>query len=62
MIEKWFKLKEHGTNARTEMTAGLTTFLTMVYIVVVNPAILSGAGCRSNRCSRRQSSPPLLEH
>ncbi|WP_374016264.1 NCS2 family permease [Paenibacillus thiaminolyticus] len=44
MIEKWFKLKEHGTNARTEMTAGLTTFLTMVYIVVVNPAILSGAG------------------
>lgn len=44
MIEKWFKLKEHGTNARTEMTAGLTTFLTMVYIIVVNPAILSGAG------------------
>ncbi|UHA75536.1 NCS2 family permease [Paenibacillus sp. 481] len=43
-MEKWFKLKEHGTNVRTEMTAGLTTFLTMVYIVVVNPSILSSAG------------------
>lgn len=43
-MEKWFKLKENGTNARTEVTAGITTFLTMVYIVVVNPAILSSAG------------------
>lgn len=43
-MEKWFKLKENRTNARTEVTAGITTFLTMVYIVVVNPAILSSAG------------------
>lgn len=39
-----FKLKEHGTNVKTEIIAGLTTFLTMVYIVVVNPIILSEAG------------------
>ncbi len=39
-----FKLKEHGTNTKTEILAGLTTFLTMVYIVVVNPIILSDAG------------------
>lgn len=43
-MEKWFKLKENNTNVRTEFTAGMTTFLTMVYIVVVNPAILSAAG------------------
>ncbi|MFC0274493.1 NCS2 family permease [Metabacillus herbersteinensis] len=39
-----FKLKEHGTNVKTELIAGLTTFLTMVYIVVVNPIILADAG------------------
>ncbi|WP_456272004.1 NCS2 family permease [Bacillus sp. AK031] len=39
-----FKLKEHNTNAKTEVIAGITTFLTMVYIVIVNPVILSDAG------------------
>ncbi|QGQ47574.1 NCS2 family permease [Metabacillus sediminilitoris] len=39
-----FKLTENNTNVRTEMIAGLTTFLTMVYIVVVNPIILADAG------------------
>ncbi|WP_121609736.1 NCS2 family permease [Mesobacillus foraminis] len=39
-----FKLKEHNTNAKTELLAGLTTFFTMVYIVVVNPVILADAG------------------
>lgn len=39
-----FKLNEHGTTVKTELLAGLTTFLTMVYIVVVNPVILSDAG------------------
>ncbi|MRX73968.1 NCS2 family permease [Bacillus lacus] len=39
-----FKLKENKTNVRTELIAGMTTFLTMVYIVVVNPVILSDAG------------------
>jgi len=38
-----FKLKENNTNVQTEVVAGITTFLTMVYIVVVNPMILSVA-------------------
>ncbi|MHA3902847.1 NCS2 family permease [Castellaniella sp. WN] len=44
MLEQFFKLKEHGTSVRTELLAGLTTFLTMSYIVFVNPDILSGTG------------------
>jgi AGZA family xanthine/uracil permease-like MFS transporter len=44
MLEKLFKLKENGTDPRTEMMAGLTTFLTMVYIIFVNPSILGDAG------------------
>ncbi len=44
MLERLFALKGHGTNARTEVIAGITTFLTMVYIVFVNPQILSAAG------------------
>ncbi|NLD11572.1 NCS2 family permease [Aminicella lysinilytica] len=43
-MEKLFKLKEHGTDVKTEMTAGLTTFLAMVYILAVNPNILSASG------------------
>ena len=41
MLEKFFKLKEHKTNIRTEIIAGLTTFMTMAYIIFVNPDILS---------------------
>lgn len=44
LLERVFKLREHGTTARTEAIAGLTTFLTMVYIVFVNPQILGAAG------------------
>ena len=43
-LERWFSLSERGTNARTEVLAGVTTFLTMAYIVLVNPAILGTAG------------------
>jgi AGZA family xanthine/uracil permease-like MFS transporter len=39
--EKTFKLREHGTDIRTEVFAGITTFMTMAYILVVNPSILS---------------------
>jgi len=39
-----FKLKEHGTNVRTELIAGITTFFTMAYIIFVNPVILGEAG------------------
>jgi AGZA family xanthine/uracil permease-like MFS transporter len=43
-MEKFFKLKEHGTKFSTEVVAGLTTFFTMAYIIVVNPSILSQSG------------------
>ena len=43
-LDRYFGLTEHGTNVRTELIAGLTTFLTMVYIVFVNPEILGNAG------------------
>ncbi|GAB3387872.1 NCS2 family permease [Massilia agri] len=44
MLEKLFKLSQSGTDVRTELLAGLTTFLTMVYIIFVNPSILGDAG------------------
>ncbi|EPP0919165.1 solute carrier family 23 protein, partial [Listeria monocytogenes] len=43
-----FQLKANGTDVKTEVISGFTTFLTMVYIVVVNPAILSAAGVPFN--------------
>jgi adenine/guanine/hypoxanthine permease len=43
-MERWFALKERGTTLGTEVLAGFTTFFTMVYIVIVNPGILSQAG------------------
>ena len=47
MLEKLFKLRENGTNVRTEVIAGVTTFMTMAYIIFVNPDILSAAGMPS---------------
>ncbi|AJE22744.1 NCS2 family permease [Azotobacter chroococcum] len=44
MLEKLFRLEAHGTTLRTELLAGLTTFLTMAYILFVNPSILSETG------------------
>ncbi len=44
MLETYFQLKSNGTNVRTEVVAGLTTFLTMAYIVFVNPLVLGDAG------------------
>jgi len=44
MFEKIFKLKENNTNIRTEVLAGITTFMTMAYIIAANPLILSAAG------------------
>jgi len=48
MISKYFELKERKTNIRIEFVAGLTTFLTMAYIIFVNPAILSETGMDKN--------------
>lgn len=47
-MDKFFKLKELGTNVRTEVLAGLTTFITMAYIMIVNPLILSNTGMDKN--------------
>ena len=47
-MEKLFKLKQYGTNVRTEIIAGLTTFFTMAYIIFVNPNILTLAGTANN--------------
>jgi AGZA family xanthine/uracil permease-like MFS transporter len=44
MLERLFELEKHGTSVRTELVAGLTTFMTMAYIIFVNPAILADAG------------------
>ncbi|MGK8638106.1 NCS2 family permease [Brucella anthropi] len=48
MLEKFFALKENGTSVRTEVVAGITTFLTMSYIIFVNPEILSSTGMDRN--------------
>lgn len=47
-MEKLFGLKERGTTVRTEVVAGITTFMTMAYILAVNPGILSAAGMPAN--------------
>lgn len=44
MLDKIFKLKQNNTNVKTEITAGITTFMTMAYILAVNPSILGQAG------------------
>ncbi len=48
MLEKFFKLKDNNTTVRTEVIAGFTTFMTMAYILAVNPSILGEAGMNPN--------------
>ncbi len=48
MLEKIFRLKEHETSVKTEIIAGFTTFMTMAYILAVNPNILAAAGMDAN--------------
>ena len=47
IFEKWFHLKENKTDVKTEVMAGVTTFMTMAYILAVNPSVLSAAGMDS---------------
>ncbi len=47
MLEKFFKLKENKTTVRNEVIGGVTTFMTMAYILAVNPSMLSAAGMDS---------------
>ena len=51
-MEKLFKLKEHNTTVKTEVMAGITTFLTMAYILAVNPNMLSASGMDSGAVSQ----------
>ncbi|MEX5538911.1 NCS2 family permease, partial [Pseudomonas syringae] len=44
LLERFFKLTENNTSVKTEAVAGITTFLTMCYIIIVNPLILSATG------------------
>ena len=44
LLDRWFKLSAHGTTVKTELVAGLTTFITMAYIIFVNPNIMSASG------------------
>ena len=48
MIERFFQLKARKTDVRTEVIAGITTFLTAAYIVFVNPSILAASGMPEN--------------
>ncbi len=48
MLQKFFKLKENNTDVKTEILAGITTFMTMAYILAVNPSILGDAGMDKN--------------
>ncbi|WP_378956063.1 NCS2 family permease [Pelosinus sp. sgz500959] len=48
MLDRFFKLSERNTNVQTEVTAGITTFMTMAYILFVNPSILGAAGMDKN--------------
>ncbi|TKG93400.1 NCS2 family permease [Puteibacter caeruleilacunae] len=48
MFEKFFQLSKNGTNVKTEVLAGITTFMTMAYILAVNPGILSATGMDKN--------------
>ena len=48
MLDKWFELTKRETNVRTEIVAGLTTFITMAYILFVAPGVLSAAGMDKN--------------
>ena len=56
MLEKLFKLKENNTTVKTEVLAGITTFMTMAYILAVNPGILAAAGMDQGGCFYSNSS------
>ena len=60
MIEKLFRLKDNNTNVRTEVLAGITTFMTMAYILAVNPDLLSVSGM--DKQAQRAHSQPRNQH
>ena len=61
-MDKFFKLAERHTDVRTEVIAGITTFLSMVYILAVNPALLEAGGMDKAQSSPRQRSQARSLH
>jgi AGZA family xanthine/uracil permease-like MFS transporter len=59
-LDRHFALSERGTTLRTEVLAGATTFLTMAYIILVNPAILGQAAAGGQRRGGHLLSPAVL--
>ena len=57
-LDRLFKLQENGTTVKIEFLAGITTFMTMAYILAVNPIILSAAGMDKGPFLRQQPWPP----
>ena len=55
MLERFFKLSENNTTVRTEVVAGITTFVAMAYIIFLNPSVLSMTGMPSQEFSWQQS-------
>ena len=60
MLEKLFKLKGNKTSVKTEIIAGLTTFMTMAYIIALNPNLLVGLINRGRPCGTACFLPPVL--
>ena len=58
-MEKLFKLKEKGSDVKTEILAGITTFLAMAYILGVNPSILSASGMSPTAVFTARKPAPL---
>ena len=61
-MEKLFKLKENGSSVRTELVAGLTTFMTMAYIIALNPNLLTGFGSQGGPQLRRRRGKHRFHH
>ena len=60
LLERTFRLSKNHTNVKTEVLAGITTFMTMAYILAVNPSVLSSAGMDSAMNSFSDAMEPLL--
>ena len=62
MLEKMFKLKENNTTVKTEVLAGITTFMTMAYILAVNPSMLAAAGMDKTAVLMATCIASFIEH
>ena len=61
LLDRFFKLTEHRTSIKTELLAGLTTFVTMAYIIFVNPNIMADAGIDHGAAASSSAMPPAAK-